>query len=77
MFKKIIKSIRKKLHVCYHNKPIISRYMSFHTREIIYECKCGHRQVERVTRAFSDPFPIETTSLIAYKEFGTHLNKPL
>lgn len=42
-------------------------YISFNTRDIVYECKCGKRKIERETRSFSDPFPIKTT-LITRKE---------
>lgn len=68
-------NIYGKLHACYYSKPIISRYVSFSTRDIIYECKCGNRKVFREYRDFSDPFPIETSMIESQKEFESYLNK--
>lgn len=49
-------------------KPILSRYISFGTREILYESKAGKRKLIMVHRGFSEPFPIETTNFLTYKE---------
>lgn len=62
-----------KVHVCNFKKPIASQYVSFHTRDIIFECKCGKRKVERMSKSFSDPFPIETTLGLTYKEVNAIL----
>jgi hypothetical protein len=60
-------------HRCKYTKPIVSRYVSFNTRKIIYQCKCGKRKVIKV---FSPnyPFPIQTATLITNKEFNNILN---
>lgn len=59
--------IHRLFHI--HNwTPKLSRYISFHTRDILYECKCGKRKIETVYRSFDDSFPIETTMLITHKE---------
>lgn len=61
---------------CY-SKPIVSMYCCFNSRNIIYECKCGKRRADYVTRRFGDPydpFPMETTLFIDYKEFNEILN---
>lgn len=68
-----VTNIYGKLHVCCYSKPIISRYVSFGTRDIIYECRCGNRKVFRVYKDFSDPFPIETSIIESQKEFETYL----
>jgi len=73
----VILNIWKKIHVCYYSKPIISRYVSFSTRDIIYECKCGNRKVFREYRDFSDPFPIETGMIETQKEFEIYLTKTI
>lgn len=62
-------------HLHHYKKPIASKYVSFSTRDIIYECSCGARKVRRVRKAFGDAFPIETNSLITNKEFNAILNK--
>jgi hypothetical protein len=59
----------KPKHSCKFDKPIISRYISFNTRDIIYECTCGKRVIKRDTRAFSDPFPIPTNPLLSQRDF--------
>ena len=59
--------IHRLFHI--HNwKPKLSRYISFDSRDILYECKCGKRKIENVYRDFSEPFPIETTTNLTYKD---------
>lgn len=68
MFSKILKL----LHIHYYNKPIASEYVSFHTRDIIYQCRCGKRKLRHEFFAFSEEFPIETkygAGLGNHKEF--------
>jgi hypothetical protein len=65
---KWIKILFKTLHICSFEKPIVSMYVSFNTRYIVYECKCGKRKVERVYTYFNMPFPIKTTNFITQKE---------
>lgn len=56
-------------------KPIISQYVSFGTRDIIYECEwTKQKKVIRVRRNFGDGFPIPTTMLIDNKTFNAILN---
>lgn len=66
--KKIISVLKKILHIHWFNKPIASQYISFHNRNIVYECRCGKRKLKMVVRAFGDPFPIETNNLITDTE---------
>lgn len=75
MIKKILAFLNRP-HKHYHDKPIASMYISFSTRDIIYECKCGHRQIYRQYFGFDDPLPIPTNSLITYKEFFAMLDCP-
>jgi len=56
-----------------HTKPIVSMYISFSTRDIIYECTCGHRESRREYFGFSEPLPIETAMNITNKEFLEYL----
>jgi len=54
-------------------KPIVSRYISFGARDIIYECRCGKREVRRVRRNFGDEFPIITATLLSKDDFDAIL----
>lgn len=73
---KFFNNLFKKSHVCWFGKPIISEYVSFHQRDIVYECKCGKRKLFRVYRDFDQPFPIETTiGSISTKEMNEILKK--
>jgi len=49
-------------HIHIYNTPIHSRYVTFSTREIIYECRCGKRRSKSVTKSFGSAFPIETST---------------
>ena len=64
--------------VGYHQyeKPIISRYVSFGTRKIMYECKCGKRKSYYISVPFDIPFPIETND-ITYGDFNLIEKDPL
>lgn len=56
-------------------RPLVSKYVSFSARDIIWECRVtGERKVEREYRNFSTPFSISTTLFITYKEFEEILN---
>ena len=57
-----------KVHCHSYSKPIVSMYISFNTRDIVYECSCGERKIIREYRDFSDPFPIETSMNITRQE---------
>ena len=66
-FKEMIEAAHRLFHI--HNwKPKLSRYISFNTRDILYECKCWKRKIETVSRDFDTPFPIETAMMITHKE---------
>ena len=49
-------------------KPILSRYISFNSRQILYESRNGHRKLVMVYRDFDSPFPIETTHFLSYND---------
>jgi hypothetical protein len=70
-----IKRLFERLHVCSFSKPIVSMYVSFNTRDIVYECRCGKRRIERDYRPFDVPFPIETTNFITRKELEKIANE--
>lgn len=72
---KFIKTIFERLHICSFSKPIASRYISFNTRDICYECRCGKRRIKTVYRDFDTPFPIETTMFITDKEMKKIANE--
>lgn len=61
-------SFFKKAHICVYSKPIVSRYVSFNTRDIVYECKCGKRKLKRQFFSYNQPFPIETKMFITVYE---------
>lgn len=65
--------MKKFLHIHKWN-PKLSRYISFHTRDILYECKCGKRKIETVYRSFDKPFPIETAMNLTHKEMQDALS---
>lgn len=62
------KRILNLLHIHWFSKPIASQYVSFHQRNIIYECRCGKRKMALQYIAFDEPLPIETNSLISNDE---------
>lgn len=51
------------------SKPIISKYVNFNSRDIIYQNIFGKRYVRRVYRDYGIPFPIPTTNLLTDEEF--------
>jgi hypothetical protein len=56
-------------------QPIISRYIGFNTRDIIYECSLtGERKSVRTFRSFGSAFPIPTTMNIDGYEYDIILN---
>ena len=66
--------INRLFHI--HNwKPKLSRYVSFNSRDILYECNCGKRKIENVYLDFGVLFPIETTMMITNKEMQYALLK--
>lgn len=55
--------------------PKISRYVSFNTREILYECSCGKKELRMITKPFDEAFPIETTNFLTRDEMLVMLKK--
>ena len=49
-------------------------YISFNTRDIVYECRCGKRKIIRKYRPFDVPFPI-ATNFITRKELEAIANE--
>jgi hypothetical protein len=56
----LLKRLFKRKHKCKHTLAIASKYLSFSIRDIIYQCKCGKRELKRESFFFDQPFPIET-----------------
>ena len=71
---KLIKSTKRKFHRHSYTKPIVSKYVSFSSRNIIYQCKCGHRKSTKIFRIFGEEFPIETSTFLDDDEFERILN---
>ena len=67
-------TLHRVLHI-HKWKPKLSRYLSFNSREILYECKCGKRKLKEVRKDFDTPFPIETTMMISHKEMQDALKE--
>jgi hypothetical protein len=67
--------IFRRAHTHYHGTPIVSKYRSFETRDIIYECRCGHRKSMVVYDNYytGRGFPIPTEMLMSDKEFNERL----
>lgn len=61
----MIQKIKDLFHIHNFNNPIVSAYVSFHRRNIIYECRCGKRK-SRLMNALDIPI---LTSSISKKEF--------
>jgi hypothetical protein len=62
-------------HIHRHNKPIISDYVSFNTRDVVWECRCGHRKLVREFRAYGSSFSLSWTVGLDKKEMEQVLNK--
>lgn len=75
-----MKRLLKLFHKCWYKKPILSRYLSFNSREIVFECRCGKRKLFEVTVSDSDkPFPIQTTPFLTdedIKQCLTNIQTP-
>ena len=68
--------IKTKLHIHLFTLPVVSKYVSFHQRDIVYQCRCGKKKLDRVYKQFGESFPIETASLITNYEVNKILNNP-
>ena len=55
-------------HIHRYNEPIISDYVSFSTRDVVWQCRCGHRKLVRESRAFGSPFSLSWTVGLDKKE---------
>lgn len=73
---KLLKIILNKMHIHRCNQPILSQYWTFHSRRIVYQCKCGKKELHHVHRNFGDAFPIETGIMIENKEVDKVLQNP-
>ena len=71
--KQVIKYLKFLIHI-HRFEPVVSQYWSFHTRRMVYGCKCGCKKIEFVSVPFGEPFPIETTSFLTNEEFNKILN---
>lgn len=72
----LIQRFLKKLFHVHYFKPILSSYVSFNVRNIVYECpKCKARMIEKIKKSFSEPFPIETSGCFSEKELQDVMNK--
>lgn len=69
MWKRIIKWF----HVHAIHKIVASRYVSFNYRDVIYECKCGHRWKEKGKRAEYILPHVETCDTWQQKKFDEYL----
>jgi len=61
MKKKILRFFDKHLNIHNYNVPIVSIYVSFNVRTIIYECACGKRKAYTIKFPEHEMFPIETS----------------
>jgi hypothetical protein len=62
-------------HIHNFKKPVASQYRSFNGRNIIFECKCGKREMRFIYDFFGRGFPLETNILITDKEMEQILNE--
>lgn len=51
-------------HIHWYSKPIVSKYVDFNNRDIIYECRCGAKKLIPTYRPYDRDFPIDTNGLI-------------
>lgn len=71
---RLLNWIKRKLHRHSHNKIVVSRYAGFNHRDVIVECKCGHRMV--MYGYWHDwVYPHQTGSFDSKKEFLAYLNQ--
>lgn len=63
-----IKYIKKKLHVHFFNKIIASQYASFNYRNVVIECRCGERKIEKWHH--DEVYPFLTNNFITNKEMN-------
>lgn len=71
-----MKKLISLLHIHRFNQPILSQYISFGSRRIIYQCKYGCKKSQDVYRSFSKPFPMPTTNFVEDKDVKAVLNNP-
>jgi hypothetical protein len=65
----------KLFHIHIHSKPIVSSYVSFHTRDVVWECRCGQRKLVRESRAFGSSFSLDWTCSLNTIEMTQVLEK--
>lgn len=64
-----MKRLLNLFHIHSFGTPIASEYISFNTRRIIYQCKCGCKEAHSISLPFGVSFPIETTPFFEHKDF--------
>ena len=67
----MIKYLLNLLHIHNHNKTIVSGYVSFNYRDVVSECKCGHRTIHE--EHHSNIFPFPTVEPLGKKEIEYYL----
>lgn len=62
-------------HIHIHSTPILSSYVSFSTRDVVWECRCGHRKLTRESRAYSSPFSLSWTCKLSKSDMQKVLDR--
>jgi azurin len=70
---KLLSLIFSKKHYHEFNKPVMSRYVSFNSRDIIFECKCGELKMVRENRGYADAFSMGTNLYTTAQEMDDFL----
>ena len=65
----MFKRLKQFFHVHRYSDPILSKYVSFSCRDIIWQCKCGKRISIREWRLFDSPFSKETDIHVTIKYY--------
>lgn len=68
MIIKLINKIREFFHNCSYEKILVSKYVSFNTRDIIAECSCGKRK--RIRTDHDSVYPILTNIRCTEKDMN-------
>lgn len=73
MNKQILNKIRDYFHIHRYTQYVASRYVSFNSRDVIFECECGKRKLEKDQSAdYILPF-IETCDFWESRKFNDYL----
>ena len=71
--KKLFKWLKDKVHRHNYYKIIASQYVSFNYRNVVVECDCGKRKLEK--RHHDDVYPFLTNILITNNEMKKLTNR--